>query len=49
LTLYVDGQQIVSVADSSYLSGGAALMTWSGEEASTTNVSFDDFLLTQLP
>jgi hypothetical protein len=49
LTLYVDGQQIASVADSTYPSGGVALFTWSGEEASTTNVSFDDFLMTQLP
>lgn len=49
LTLYVDGQQIVSVSDSSYSSGGVALFTWSGENATTTNVSFDDFLVTQLP
>jgi hypothetical protein len=49
LTLYVDGQQIVSVSDSTYTSGGVALFTWSGEEATTTNVSFDDFLMTQLP
>lgn len=49
LTLYVDGQQIATASDPSYLSGGVAVMTWSGEEASSTNVSFDDFLLTQLP
>lgn len=49
LTLYVDGQQIDSVSDSSYVSGGVALFTWSGEEATTTDVSFDDFLMTQLP
>jgi hypothetical protein len=49
LTLYVDGQQIASVSDPSYTSGGVALMTWSGEEATNTNVSFDDFLMTQLP
>ena len=49
LTLYVDGQQIVSVSDAAYISGGVALFTWSGEEATTTNVSFDDFLMTQLP
>jgi predicted small secreted protein len=48
LTLYVDGQQIASVADASYTSGGVALFTWSGEEATTTNVSFDDFLMTEL-
>lgn len=49
LTLYVDGQQIASVSDSSYTSGGVAVFTWSGEEATNTNVSFDDFLLAQLP
>jgi hypothetical protein len=49
LTLYVDGQQIASVSDSSYTSGRVALFTWSGEEATNTDVSFDDFLMTQLP
>jgi hypothetical protein len=49
LTLYVDGQQIASVSDSTYTSGGVALMVWSGEEATTTDVSFDDFLMSQLP
>src|SRR5919108_286704 len=49
LTLYVDGQQIASVSDASYTSGGVAIFTWSGEEATTTNVSFDDFLMTELP
>lgn len=49
LTLYVDGQQIASVSDASYTNGGVAIFTWSGEEATTTNMSFDDFLMTQLP
>jgi hypothetical protein len=49
LTLYVDGQQIDSVSDSTYTSGGIALFVWSGEEVKTVNVSFDDFLMTQLP
>jgi hypothetical protein len=49
ITLYVDGQQIASVADASYVSGGVALFTWSGEEATNTDVTFDDFLMTQLP
>jgi hypothetical protein len=48
LTLYVDGQQIASVSDVSYTIGGVAVFTWSGEEATTTNVSFDDFLMTKL-
>lgn len=49
LTLYVDGQQIASVSDASYTTGGIAVFTWSGEEATSTDVSFDDFLMTQLP
>ena len=49
LTLYVDGQQIASVDDSTYTSGGIALFAWSGKNATTTNVSFDDFLMKQLP
>jgi len=49
LTLYVDGQQIASISDSTYTSGGVGLFTWSGEEASATNVSFDDFVMTGLP
>jgi hypothetical protein len=48
LTLYVDGQQIASVSDSSYTRGGVAAFTWSAEEPATTNVSFDDFLMTSL-
>jgi hypothetical protein len=49
LTMYVDGQQVASVSDASYVTGGVALFTWSGEEATNTNVSFDDFLMTELP
>jgi hypothetical protein len=49
LTLYVDGVQIASVSDSTYISGGVGLFTWSGEEATLTNVSFDDFVMTGLP
>jgi hypothetical protein len=49
LTLYVDGQQVASVSDASYTGGHIALFVWSGENAQTTNVSFDDFLMTELP
>ena len=48
LTLYVDGQQVDSVQDDSYASGGVALFTWSGEESTTANISFDDFRMTEL-
>ena len=49
LTLYVDGQEIDSVVDPSYSSGGIGLMTWSGQESTNANVSFDDFLVADLP
>jgi len=49
LTLYVDGRQIASASDSSYTNGGVGLFTWSAEEATATDVSFDDFVMTSLP
>jgi hypothetical protein len=49
LTLYVDGQQVDSVTDTDYTSGGIALFTWSGEEVPSADVSFDDFVMTRLP
>jgi hypothetical protein len=49
LTLYVNGQQIDSVTDSTYTSGNVALLTWSGEENTGADVSFDDFVMTELP
>jgi hypothetical protein len=48
LTLYVDGKQIASAPDSSYREGGVALFTWSAEEPTSTNVSFDNFLMRSL-
>jgi hypothetical protein len=48
LTLYVDGQQIASVNDSSYTAGGVGLFVWSGEDVSSADVSFDDFVVTNL-
>ena len=49
LTLYVDGQQIDSVSDASYASGGIALFTSTSNEVVSSNISFDDFLMTELP
>jgi hypothetical protein len=49
VTLYVDGQQIDSVSDTTYTSGGVALFTWSGDQPNSANVSFDDFVMTELP
>ena len=49
LTLYVDGQKIDSVQDSSYSSGLAGLFAWSHEVENGTDVTFDDFVITRLP
>jgi hypothetical protein len=49
LTLQLDGQKIASVSDSSYTSGGVGVFAWSGEEAASADMSFDDFVMTNLP
>jgi hypothetical protein len=49
LTLYVDGQKVDSVNDTTYTSGNVALFAWSGDEMDGTDVSFDDFEMTELP
>jgi serine/threonine protein kinase len=48
LALYVDGQLIDSVSDDTYTSGVSGLIIWSGEDADTADVSFDDFSVTSL-
>ncbi len=48
LNLYVDGQRVASATDSAYSTGHIGLFTWSGKNAPTADVSFDDFLLTSL-
>ena len=47
LTLYVNGQEVDSVSDSTFTEGGVGLFVWSGEEPSGA-VSFDDFKMTSL-
>ncbi len=49
LTLYVDGQEIDSVIDSTYTSGRVGVVVWSAVEAIKTDVSFDDFLVADSP
>jgi hypothetical protein len=49
LTLYVNGQQIDTVADVTYTSGHIGLIAWAGDVASGLNVSFDDIIVTALP
>ena len=49
LTLYVDENEIASVSESTYTSGRVGLIAWSDVDASSTDVTFDDFLMTELP
>jgi serine/threonine protein kinase len=48
LTLYVDGQLIDSVTDDSYTNGSVGLIAGSGEDVSSADISFDDFMITSL-
>ena len=48
LTLFVDGQLVASVNDDFYASGNVGLFAWSGEDVNGTNVTFDDFVVTEL-
>lgn len=48
LTLYVDGQQVASVSDSTYTTGRVGLFVWSGETVSSSVVTYDDFLIQSL-
>jgi hypothetical protein len=48
LTLYVDGNKITSVSDSTYSAGHVGLFAWSGEDAASADVSFDNFVLSSL-
>lgn len=50
LALYVDGREIASFSDSTHTEGQVALVVWSAEDAGkVNNVSFDDFVMTELP
>ncbi len=48
LVLYVNGEMIDSTSELTYTHGEIALMAWSGETATNTDVSYDDFLMTEL-
>jgi len=48
LTLYVDGNQIASVSDTTYTTGRVGVIAWSGDEAPSADVVFDDFVVTAL-
>jgi hypothetical protein len=48
LTLYVDGQKIDSVSDSTYGAGRVGLLISSDSDATKTDITFDDFIMTTL-
>ena len=48
LILYVNGKQIASVQDSSYEKGKVALFALSSTEEDGADVTFDDFIVTDL-
>ena len=48
LNLYVEGKQVASVSDSTFSSGSVGLISWSGEEVASSDVTFDDFVVTKL-
>ncbi len=48
LSLYVDGVLIDTVYDTTFNSGSSGLIIWSGDNISSADVSFDDFLMTSL-
>jgi hypothetical protein len=49
LAIYVDGQKIASASDATYTDGAITLFIWSGKDIGKVNVTFDDFVLIQLP
>jgi len=48
LTLYVDGQIVDSVSDSTYTSGYVGLLTWSDADVDSVDATYDDFVVTKL-
>jgi hypothetical protein len=49
LNLYVDGQVVATALNDAYLKGQVGVFTWSDVDAVTTDISFDDFVMTALP
>lgn len=48
LALYVNGQQVATVQDSSYTNGKVGLFAGSNESQNSVDVTFDDFVVTSL-
>lgn len=48
ITLYVNGQRIDSGSDAEYVTGRFALFVWSGDSTNGADVTYDDFIMTEL-
>jgi serine/threonine protein kinase len=48
LTVYVNGEMLTSVVDDYYTGGGVGLLAWSAGNFAKIDISFDDFLITNL-
>jgi hypothetical protein len=48
LTFYVDGKAIASVEDTTYNKGQVGLFAWSADQEDGVNVTYDDFVVTNL-
>jgi serine/threonine protein kinase len=49
LTLYVNGNVVDSVIDYTYTSGRVGLVAWSGSNVTAGDVTFDDFIMAEIP
>ncbi len=49
MTLYVNGQQVATASDTEYGGGMVGAIAWSGDVEAGTTVSFDNYVLTELP
>ena len=48
VTLYVNGQQIATASDAEYAKGRFALFVWSDEVANGADITYDDFVVTEM-
>jgi hypothetical protein len=49
LALYVNGQQVATAQDTSFTSGKVGLFAWTDKQTDGANVTFDNFVMTELP
>ncbi len=49
LALYVSGKKIASAQDATFTTGKVGLFAWTDKQANGANVTFDNFVMTELP